>query len=183
MQGALTPPALAAVVSNDEPAPGAIPGSGYPDRPCGRPESLYRLCARTSGASPPDSGTETNLAIPFGVNPRADSRGFRVLPPPRVRCRPVNRWPVPTRVLGPFRVLHVHSVGGCFALFIRKVTKSPTTEGLSAPSTPVLYPMPCGSGRDFSGLLHCAPCVRDPQSVSEPLPSWALRPSREFPRD
>ena len=42
--------------------------------------------------------------------------------------------------LGPFRVFHSRSIGSRYARFIRKVTKSPTTEGLPVPAAPALGP-------------------------------------------
>ena len=45
-------------------APDAFPGSGYPLPPGGR-GSLYRLCAGTTGISPPDVLAETDFARPW----------------------------------------------------------------------------------------------------------------------
>ena len=52
-------------------------------------------------------------------------------------------------VLSPFRVLHLECVGDCYQ------------------PLPLLSfaPLPCGSGRDFSGLSHCSPCVQTHKCV------------------
>jgi hypothetical protein len=82
-------------------------------------ESLYRICARTSGDSPHDDGAETNRhpKVSYSFHTRPSCRfsrlqGLAIITSPL----PALRRPVPTRVLGPFRVLHVHSVGGCYQL-------------------------------------------------------------------
>jgi len=94
------------------------------------------------------------LQFLFTVFPRADSRGFRVLPLSRVRCHQAMlsssvrlaptaealslkaRFPL---VLSPFRVFHVYRVGGCYQL----------------PPLLSFAPGLFSFGRDFSGLFHC----------------------------
>ena len=105
--------------------------------------SLYRLRARTSGSSPPDNGAKTNLAIPFDTSPScrfSRLQGLAIIQSPLSTSKLVTRFPL---VLSPFRVLHLECVGSCY----------------QPPPLLSFVPVPCGAGRDFSGLSHCSTCV------------------------
>jgi len=137
-------------VSSFKLTPGALSGSGYRSLACANYRSLFRLLARTSGASPLDNGVETNLAIPFNRLPScrfSRLQGFAIIQSPLPYSLAAEaRSP---RVLSPFRVLHAYSVGGCYQL-------PPLM-----PFSPLLFSF----GRDFSGLVHCL-------RVSVPILRW-----------
>ena len=151
-------------------APGVIPGSGYPTAVCTDTGTLFRLCARTSGASPRDECSETNPAPlrehnSFQTWPSCRLDDYKAFHPSRVRCfLAETRSP---RVLSPFRVFHSRSIGSCYQ------------------SLPLL-----SFAQIFSDLAGtsagCATAfVRRNLSCDRfwPLPSWVLRPSREFSRN
>lgn len=143
----------------------AIPGPGYRSPACTVFRSLFRLCARTSGLSPLDNGVKTNLAIPFHRLPScrfSRLQGFAIIQSPLPYSFAAEaRFPL---VLSPFRVLHVCSVGNCYQ------------------SPPLLsfilgFSALAGTSAVCSTVSVCSSPSCD---GSEPLPSWALRPFREF---
>ena len=167
LQGALTPPALSAAVSNDKPAPGAMSESGYSTPACAAAESLYRLCARTSGTSPPDNGAKTNLAIPFNTSPScrfSRLQGFAIIQ------SPLSSTLLPRLV----SLLSLAPSGSCTS----SVSVAVTSSLRSCPLPASLQKLP-GLQRFVPLLKVCswAACA-----ACEPLPSWVLRPSRDFSR-